>query len=638
MFLDEMEISGFKGFGETFRISFNQGINILVGENSSGKSAVVDAIRMLMNENEFGRASTSDQDFHRPFSKPKNGAKSIDIKCVFDGLSKNERTAFLPWSTGSKRVSLSLSVDNKQNNKGFFTRKVWGGDSHSSLFEWELFDSINCVYLPPLRDAEFKLKEGRYSRLARLLRKLNKDDIDKSKKGKTLHPLEEDVKNFNETLSKDKTKAIYKANQVIKGKLKDAMGVAFGQETLIQFSEVNFDRIVENLRLLFFPKITGSISPEMFRSLEENSLGYNNLLYLATVLAELTSNTDDEYLKLLLIEEPEAHLHPQLQTKLLNYLELTAQEKNVQVIVTTHSPVFSSAISVEYITHLQRIDESSAVATPISRCGLSAESLSFINRWIDLTKSTVFFSKGVILVEGIAEALLLPDMAEQVIREYNAAVKKGEPLKIGGSTLEELGVSVINLNGIYFKHFMQLFCSVEKRKGENIPQRCAGITDNDPSKFIKIDENTKIPSAPTPSKPLPGKNHALKIVDEVNKSEWARLYANQLKTFEYDLAFEGENAKYMAEVLLSIWPSEGGTKKKRLTEISKMKLKNLKDEDERAIVANDILKAVENPMVGKGLFAQILADRIRNAECKIVIPEYIRKAVIWACGGPSDAA
>ena len=182
-----------------------------------------------------------------------------------------------------------------------------------------MFDTINCIYLPPLRDAEAKLRESKSSRLARLLKNICKTDLEQHKKAQTLHPLEVKVRDFNQDLS-ETDPTIIKANTLIKTRLKDALGDVFGQETQIQYTELNFNRIVESLRLLFFPKIGTSPSSDLFRSLEENSLGYNNILYLATVLAELTEVYDEpEYVKVLLIEEPEAHLHPQLQIRLLKY-------------------------------------------------------------------------------------------------------------------------------------------------------------------------------------------------------------------------------------------------------------------------------------------------------------------------------
>ncbi len=343
MFLKSLNIEGYKNFQKSFNISFSNGLNVLVGENGVGKTGIVNSIRMLLQEDEFGRNPINDSDFYRSFDN-KATASEICITGIFDNETEEEEIAFLPWENASGDSQLNLQVDNKTNNRGRFKRTIWGGEAKASAFEWELFDTINCIYLPPLRDAEAKLRESKSSRLARLLKNICKTDLEQHKKAQTLHPLEVKVRDFNQDLS-ETDPTIIKANTLIKTRLKDALGDVFGQETHIQYTELNFNRIVESLRLLFFPKIGTSPSSDLFRSLEENSLGYNNILYLATVLAELTEVYDEpEYVKVLLIEEPEAHLHPQLQIRLLKYLE---NIKNVQIIVTTHSPVLTSAVSIE---------------------------------------------------------------------------------------------------------------------------------------------------------------------------------------------------------------------------------------------------------------------------------------------------
>jgi len=354
--------------------------------------------------------------------------------------------------------------------------------------------------------------------------------------------------------------------------------------------------------------------------LDENSLGYNNLLYLATVLAELTiDDAEKTYLKILLIEEPEAHLHPQLQIRLLKYLEKTAKEKNVQVIVTTHSTVLASSVSIDTLIHLSNTSPSVFVATPINKCGLSLESTAFVNRWLDATKSNLLFAKGVILVEGIAEAMLLPVFANSVLREYNS--DKLEPKKLP-EKLEDAGVSVINMNGIYFKHFMQLFCDLEKKNSLNIPIRCAGITDNDPQPKE---------SQPTPSLKISGSNHALKLIPIVKKSTYTRLYANELKTFEYDLSFESDNMKLMLSIAKTLIDTEGDILKKFI-EYENKDWKVGTSEDEKKETATFLLKHID-----KGLFAQSLANHLVKNNIDLNIPEYIRRAIIWACGGePND--
>ncbi len=609
MYLRELQIEGYKGFREPFSISLQKGLNVIVGENASGKTAIIDAIRLLLREDEFGHTPVNESDFYRSFDASPKSAQLFRLRAGFGELSEREHVAFLPWSDDGG-ASLTLLVENKQNYRGHYKRTIWGGVSQASMFEWALFDSINCVYLPPLRDAEARLSEGRSSRLARLLKNLQSKEIQEARKKGELLPIEENVREFNENLSKDKEGVIAKANELIRVRLRESFGPVFGQDTQIQFSEVNFNRIAESLRLMFFPDINDA-SSKNFRTLMENSLGYNNLLYLATVLAELTE-TEEDLFSILLIEEPEAHLHPQLQIRLLKYLESTARYGNVQIIVTTHSPVLASSVSIETIVQLVKGETPQAIA--LNSCGLSDPSKAFLNRWLDATKSTLLFAKGIILVEGIAEAMLLPELAKIVLQDNDKPPK----------TLEDGGVSVINMNGIYFKHFMQLFADLNENVSISIPVRCAGITDNDPPTDSK----------PIPSSPMPGTNPALKLKDIVKASEWARLYSSPLKTFEYDLAFCGNNIKIMASVLAGNWPTDGSVK----SEIQKLANKEWSGESEenKSEAASEILARIEDTHnMGKGLFSQLLADHIKSGT-SIVVPGYIRNAIIWACGGNPD--
>lgn len=634
MYINELVVEGYRCFNEKFSISFNGGLNVIVGENGAGKTAVINAIRQLFQDSESGRYSVSNEDFYCDFASESHHAPFFSISARFSNLKVEEKVAFIAWTGSSDTALLNLQVENKEL-RGRYKKFIWGGVSRGSQFDPELIDLIQCIYLPPLRDAESKLKNGRLSRLSKLLKAINRKELKECSKNQQLHPLEEKMKDFNETLSKDDKLSIKRANDLIGEQLEKAIGHHFGQSTRIQFAESDFTKIVESLTLLFFPDMNPG-NESLFRSLSQNSLGYNNLLYIASILAELTlddGETDDSPIfKILLIEEPEAHLHPQLQIRLLGHIKSVADamDSNVQVIVTTHSTVLASSVDIESIIHLSK--SSSPIATPLRECGLPSNSKQFVNRWLDVTKSNLLFASGVVLVEGIAEQMLVPALAKEILKKQTD----------GKNNLEDQGVSVINLNGIYFKHFMRLYCNLKDLDGEedqigiNIPIRCSGITDLDPPKKIK-ETNSKeeilVDYIPHDGNLLGGNNHAIKLVKTVSKSDNARLFVSKYKTLEYDLAMEGNNAALMAGILASLWPEpKSGTSSvvEVLESISKVNWEE-RTPEETSLAANEILNRVDDDNVGKGIFAQILSDKINRGDLILTVPEYIKKAVLWAC-------
>ena len=633
MYLSKLQVEGFRCFEGAFKIPFTSDLNVIVGENGSGKTAIISAIRQLFQDSESGRYSLSSDDFFCSFESGSVASSYFSIQADFIDLEPIEKVAFLPWTGGSDTASLNLQVENKEI-RGWYKKLIWGGSSRGSQFDPEVLDLIQCIYLPPLRDAESKLTNGRQSRLSKLLKAINRKELKASRDNNQPHPLEVKFRDFNDALATDEQLTIKPANSLISEHLEKAIGHHFGQSTRIQFVESDFTKIVESLTLLFFPNMSVD-DHSVFRSLSQNSLGYNNLLYIASILAELTLDEEGEdqpLLKLLLIEEPEAHLHPQLQIRLLNHLKSVAENnKNVQVIVTSHSTVLASSVEIDSIIHLSKL--SPPVATPLYLCDLPDPSKQFINRWLDVTKSNLLFASGVILVEGIAEQMLIPIMAKKVL---NARSESEE-------SLEDRGISVVNLNGIYFKHFMGLYCNLrgleggQDQNGLNIPIRCSGITDLDPPKKVTVindqGEDEEVLAIPYEENLFEGQNHALKLEDTINESEQARLFVSKYKTLEYDLAMEGNNAAIMAGIVSSLWPIPSSGNSPVITKLDGIALENWleKSSEDRANAAMEILRRIDDKQVGKGVFAQVFADKIINEDLLIVVPEYIKQAVLWVC-------
>lgn len=656
MYISTLNISGYKNTKEKSILKLHKGLNVLVGENGSGKTTIINALRLVLRENEFSYMNINEDDFYKSLDK-QYSAPQIKIDVTFEALSPDEQVTFLTWCDAEFKAQLHLEVSSNQNRKGYYKKEIWGGFSKASIFEDETFDCIDCIYLPPLRDAEEKLVNGKRSRLAQLLKKQygdNKEELVKS------------VSSFNEQITsnaENKYKQIEDAKININSKLEETLGHRLGQSINLQFAETTFNKIVESIKMVFFPGIKQTDS-QKFRDIATNSLGYNNLLYIATVFAELELLKENNMMTILLIEEPEAHLHPQLQVKFIKYLEeITQKFDNLQIVITTHSPVLASSIDIDNLIHVAQKDDK-INASSLKDIDLS-KSKSYINRWLDITKSTLLFSKGVILVEGISEAMLIPTFAKIILAKHNKnALERTEPLL--PNSLEEAGVSTININGINFKHFMKLFSNCDGSYSEvHLPIFCSGITDNDPPKeqLIVYDEqgNKKIDGKGQPvikkfdvypkksEKPV-GENSALDLISTIKESEWGRIYASPLKTFEYDLLMEG-NISRMAEILQKVWSSDKGSVNSTCKTIIDRKDK-YKDEESQVEDAKYIFEHIENKELGKGMYAQELTnyldteigkieknnefsqlDKLNKISELFKVPKYISKAIIWSCGG-----
>jgi len=186
-------------------------------------------------------------------------------------------------------------------------------------------------------------------------------------------------------------------------------------------------------------------------------LGSENLLFMACEL--LLLGQQDIGNRLLLIEEPEAHLHAQRQLQLMKYVQDQAKAGGIQVLVTTHSANLSSVISLDNLVMLRK-----GRAFPMGRghTKLQTSDYRFLERFLDVTKANLFFASGVLIVEGDSENILLPTLAKLIGRDFS-----------------EHGVSIVNVGGTGLHRYARIFQrqSPEKEGALDIPVAC--LTDMD---------------------------------------------------------------------------------------------------------------------------------------------------------------
>ncbi|WP_373709207.1 ATP-dependent endonuclease [Kaistella sp.] len=449
MYISSLKLWNFRKYGslKTLEIlkpdlivSFNKGMNILIGENDSGKSAIIDAIKLVLKTHAYEWIKVEETDF---FSNGNEISETLRIEIEFSGISNLEASNFIEWCGWSKeeenRPKLILIYQAQFKDGKIIPTDVRAGmDGHGNLLTAEAKEYLKCTYLKALRDADSELTAKKNSRLSQILKEHKEF---KTKNGKGLHEFEELFdKTSKEIKDKFKDENLgYNTNikKVVDDFVRSFIGN--GSESSFDLGSTKINNILEKISL-------GIVDANNL------GLGTMNRLFMAAELLHL-KKANWNGLKLCMIEELEAHLHPQAQLKIVNRLKL---EPDLQYILTTHSPNITSQADLKDMIICKN---NQIYPLGEGKTKLEEDNYKYLKRFLDVTKSNLFFSKGNIIVEGWSEEIIIPVLASKL-----------------GYDLTKNEISVINVASTAYLHFAKIFLRADETK---MNVRVSVVTDLD---------------------------------------------------------------------------------------------------------------------------------------------------------------
>lgn len=642
MHISKLTLVNYRNFPKTTLI-FTKGVNTIIGENGSGKSNLFRAIRLLLDNNMLRSAYRLDEsDFHRGLDTWQG--HWIIISLEFDEIGPDEAIqALFLHGTGivvggggtidratynlifrpKKEVRLRLAelddgdvaglaairqgitIEDYEtiltgrseadfSNATFYREVV--GDFENCVFSKEiehpqigakvpvylsLTNEISFTFIQALRDVVAEFHNNRTNPLLKLL---------KSKSGEIapaiMAPIVEKVQELNNSIEALEDVQMVRTN--IRDTIKDAAGETYSPSSLSIKSDLSdeADKLFQSLKLF-----VGESDEDYEGAIHELSLGGANLIFLTLKLLEFKyQKAQQSIANFLLIEEPEAHIHTHIQKTLFDRIAYS----DTQIIYSTHSSHISEVSKVQSVNILGRHGNVCEAYQPST--GLTPEQIGNIQRYLDAIRSNLLFAKSVVLVEGDAEEILIPILFKKVL----------------GLSLDELGISLINIRSTGFQNVAVLFHDTRIRK------KCSIITDLD-SAFIDTtpvagdSEDVAKYKKKCLGSQVSGATRKVALDAFIAGNNWLSVHYAQ-HTFEVDFIATG-NSNEVAALIPTVY-SDLLTRTRARAEINS---------GDKAKYGKRVLTMAKSQ--GKGWFAILLAKHLDH---NVVIPSYILNAIFFA--------
>ena len=608
MYLETLNLWNFRKFGSLenstsldldkphFSIKLKPGLNIFVGENDSGKSSAIDAIKLLLKTHSGEWISLKEEDFFQ-------GAKTLRIECIFKDLRDEEASCFLEWLSWDEQTKtpfLKIFLQASLKERIISPDIRAGNDKEGTILPAEVRELLRTTYLKPLRDATNELVPRRNSRLSQIL-KGRKEFIEISE---DRHPLIKSsiclnclIKQYFDSSYQEEKCPVDNGDACLCKGLRNSDGYEifktlntflndfFGtpRQATFEVNTPSIKSILETLRLAFEDEKAG--------------LGTHNILFIATELLNLIRK-DFVGLKIGLIEEIEAHIHPQAQMRIISHLQnLCSKETDLQLIISTHSPNIASKVLLENIF---LFDGERAFSLAPEFTNLQQEDYRFLECFLDVTKANLFFAHGLILVEGWAEQILLPVLAKKIDID-----------------LTQKGISIINVGGVAFLRYVKIFQRKDNEQPSiNIPISVVTDLDVKPDEYeFKTDAKDKKTSKDCDI------TQKIKEKEDAFNAKRIKTFVSPAWTLEYCLAKNESIFPFILELSQNFLSNQAY---KELTEKIKQN-----PNDKACILIQTLFKN----KVSKTQLAYDLANRIESADTIDTgnqYTQYLFKAIRYA--------
>lgn len=459
---------------------------VIIGENNIGKTNFLRALQLILDPSfSDDDRYLEESDFYNGIEDPMGNKEVIEIKIYISNYinNKNILAQFSDATIredGEEKLLITYRYFPlvKEDGQVEYEYIIFKGQNEQNRFIYSDRKYLNLKVIKALRDVEVEMKNSRTSPINKILKNYSIDNNELNEIAKKLEESGSQVLDLDEI-----TDLVTNINN----RFANILGTENDFKVSLKTMDIDPTKLIYSLKLFLSD-----------RSINDISLGLNNILYISLVLLLIQDTTIPTYIKkdkfeelkekdggkildiaytindkenyfikkhldietmnelysfmdtydprydgvtILAIEEPESHLHPTYQR--LIYKEVIRNNNN-SVLLTTHSTHITSIAPIKSIVYLHSSINKGTKANTTTQLSLSDNELADLERYIDVKRGEIYMGRGVILVEGITEEYLVPKFADLMER-----------------SLDEKGIIVCNINSTNFKPYVKLLIELD---------------------------------------------------------------------------------------------------------------------------------------------------------------------------------